>query len=256
MKRFRELMLAMLGVVFCMAVHSTAASAAEPAAVGKEISMKIAHKLPKENQQVVRFSTKDGGEGRRVVETCWQADRFNSLFKILGKQARGARSVWKREGRTIVARPTWLRDHIHYMKGNQYWAKDITSFVDEIITLQHPEGFYYEILGNAHYGHQWYVDKKHFLREDDKDLCWIRLEMGADIEYLMVEAAHRIWQATGDFEAMKRRLPSLERGLEYDFTHPTRWNAEHDLEDVIADCGCHNSQQDVTHKAATQEYPL
>ena len=182
--------------------------------------MKIAHKLPKENQQVLRFST----EG---VETCWQADRFNSLFKILGKQARGARSVWKREGRTIVARPTWLRDHIHYMKGNQYWAKDITSFVDEIITLQHPEGFYYEILGNAGYWHQWCVEKKHVLREDDKDLCWIRLEMEADIEYLMVEAAHRIWQATGDFEAMKRRLPSLERGLEYDFTDPTRWNAEH-----------------------------
>ncbi len=270
-------------------------------------SMTIAHNLPQENRQVLRFSTKDGGEGtvlfprmvhphqqfscqiqnagrgmyeladpdhpdfRRtfseegiltdlvfvgagsdrklsllrdgeivttlpitaVVETCWQADRFSSLFQTLCKQVRRDSQVrrdgrpWKREGRTIAANPTWLRDHIHEMKGYQYWKKDITSFVDELIALQHPEGFYYEILGNAHYSHQWYVDKKHFLREDDKDLCWIRLEMEADVEYLMVEAAHRIWQATGDFEAMKRRLPSLERALEYDFSDPTRWNAEH-----------------------------
>ncbi|MBT7067753.1 MAG: formylglycine-generating enzyme family protein [Verrucomicrobia bacterium] len=200
----------------------------------KDTVMNSAHKLPQENQQVLRFSTEDGGEGTRVVETVWQADRFNSLFKILCKRVLGDSQKirpdgrpYEREGRIIDPNPTWLRDHIHEMKAYQYLKKDITSFVDEIITLQHADGFYYEILGNAGYWHQWCVDKKHFLREDDKDLCWIRLEMEADIEYLMVEAAHRIWQATGDFEAMKRRLPSLERGLEYNFTDPTRWNAEH-----------------------------
>ena len=30
-----------------------------------------------------------------------------------------------------------------------------------------------------------------------------RLEMEADVEYLMVEAAHCIWKATGDLEAMR-----------------------------------------------------
>lgn len=164
---------------------------------------------------------------RLKAETDWQADRFTSLFQTLCGQVRGDRSLWKREDRTIAANPTWVRDHIHEMKGYQYWEQDITSFVDELIRLQHPDGFYYEIIGNAAHDHQGFVKPKHFLREDDKDLCWIRLEMEADVEYLMVEAAHRIWQATGDFEAMTRRLPSLERALEYDFTDPTRWNAEH-----------------------------
>ena len=161
------------------------------------------------------------------AETAWQADRFSPLFRTLCGQVRGDRSLWKREGRTIAANPTWVRDHIHVMKGYQYWEQDITSFLDELIRIQHPEGFYYEIIGNAAHDHQGFVKPKHFLREDDKDLCWIRLEMEADVEYLMVEAAHRIWQATGDSEAMKGRLPSLERALEYDFTDPTRWNAEH-----------------------------
>lgn len=164
---------------------------------------------------------------RLDASTDWQADKFSPLFQTLCNQVRGDRSVWKREGRTIAANPTWVRDHIHEMKGYQYWEEDVTSFVDELIALQHSEGFYYEIIGNANHDHQGFVKPKHFLREDDKDLCWIRLEMEADVEYLMVEAAHRIWQATGDDAAMKGRLSSLERALEYDFTDPTRWDAEH-----------------------------
>ncbi len=161
------------------------------------------------------------------AKTDWQADRFSPMFQTMCSQVRGDRSLWKREGRTIAANPTWVRDHIHEMKGYQYWEEDITSFVDELIRLQHPDGFYYEIIGNAAHDHQFFVNPKHFLREDDKDLCWIRLEMEADVEYLMVEAAHCIWKATGDLEAMKGRLPSLERALEYDFTDPTSWNTGH-----------------------------
>ena len=36
-----------------------------------------------------------------------------------------------------------------------------------------------------------------------------------------------IWQATGDLEAMKKRLPALDKGLMYYFDDPTRWDAKH-----------------------------
>ena len=184
-------------------------------------------------QGVRTFGLLRGGESvgtfsvQFTTATDWQADRFSELFKTLCSQVRGDRSYWKRDGRMIAANPTWVRDHIHEMKGYQFWERDLTSYVDELIALQHPEGFYYEIIGPAAHDHQDFVQPKHFLREDDKDLCWIRLEMEADIEYLMVEAAYRIWKATGDDVAMKRRLPSLERALEYDFTDPARWDAKH-----------------------------
>ena len=78
----------------------------------------------------------------------------------------------------------------------------------------------------ANHDHQGFVSPKHVLREDNKDLCWIPLELEADVEYLMVEAAYQIWQATGDLEALKSRLPHLEAGLKYRLTDPTRWDAE------------------------------
>ncbi len=159
--------------------------------------------------------------------TFLEAGPFTKLFDQLCDRVRRDRHGWTRKGGIINTNPTWVRDHIHEMKAYKFWEQDLTSFVDTLVELQHAEGFYYEIIGRADHDHQTYVNEKHRRIEKDEDLCWIRLEMEADVEYLMVEAAYAIWQATGDLASMRRRLPSLERALRYDFTHPTRWDATH-----------------------------
>lgn len=63
----------------------------------------------------------------------------------------------------------------------------------------------------------------------EDDLAFIRLEIEADIEYLMVEAAHTIWRATGDDGWVRRALPHLEAGMRYCLEDPTRWDTEHGL---------------------------
>jgi len=157
----------------------------------------------------------------------FEAGPYTALFETLVKQVQGDRQTWLRDGKTIATNPCWVRDHIHEMKAYKFWEPDLTSFVDTLMELQHPEGFFYEIIGEAAHDHQTFVKEKHVRLEKEKNLCWIRLEMEADIEYLMVEAAWNIWQATGDLEALQARLPHLERGLENNFTDPTRWDAEH-----------------------------
>jgi hypothetical protein len=163
--------------------------------------------------------------------TVFEAGPFTALFdrcRQTVKADRNRRPIM-RKGKPIHTNPNWVRDHIHEMKAYKFWETDLSSYVDALIELQQPDGFFFEILAGAHRDddHMTFVREKDRLWEADQKLAWIRLEIEADIEYLMVEAAYTIWQATGDDAAMRARLPHLERGLEYDFTDPTRWDAAH-----------------------------
>jgi hypothetical protein len=159
-------------------------------------------------------------------DTFFEAGPFTELFKAMRERVRGDRQSFHRKGKAINTNPSWARDHIHEMKGYKFWERDLASYVDTLIELQHPDGFFYEIIGEAAHDHQAFVAPKFVRIEKEDDLAFIRLEMEADVEYLMAEAAYNIWQATGDVAAMKGRLPALEKALNYDFTDPTRWDAK------------------------------
>eukprot|EP00825_Cyclidium_porcatum_P049220 TRINITY_DN8454_c0_g1_i2.p2 TRINITY_DN8454_c0_g1~~TRINITY_DN8454_c0_g1_i2.p2 ORF type:complete len:236 (-),score=-7.37 TRINITY_DN8454_c0_g1_i2:5-712(-) len=75
--------------------------------------------------------------------------------------------------------------------------------------------------------HLTFVKEKHRKVDAANRIGWVRLELEADVEYLMVEGAWTIWQATGDRKAMAARLPAMERALTYCFTDPTRWDEKH-----------------------------
>ena len=57
----------------------------------------------------------------------------------------------------------------------------------------------------------------------------MRLELEADVEYLMVEGCYQVWQATGDDAWLRKVLPHLTKGLEYSMNDPKRWDATHML---------------------------
>jgi len=160
-------------------------------------------------------------------DTSFEAGPFTGLFNRMRERVREDRHAFRRKGKIIQTNPTWVRDHIHEMKAYKYWEQDLTSFVDTLIELQHPDGFFHEIIGEASHDHQTFVAPKFVRVEKEDDLCFIRLEMEADVEYLMVEAAQTIWQATGDLNAMKSRLAPMDKAIRYDFTDPTRWDAKH-----------------------------
>jgi hypothetical protein len=154
---------------------------------------------------------------------------YEGLFDLLKQTVSRHRRIYQRKGRTFAMNHPWLRDNIHEMKGYKYWEEDLAGFIDMFIELQHEDGFFYEIIGRSDHDHLPMVAGKHKRIEPDENLAWIRLELEADIEYLMVEAAYTAWQAAGDDAAMRRRLPALAKGLRYMMTDPTRWDAQRGL---------------------------
>jgi len=161
------------------------------------------------------------------VET--ESGIWDELFPRLRKAVMGDRFLFTIDGRTVAMNPTWLRDHIHEMKGYKWWEEDLRSALDHFLSIQHPEGFFYEMIISPNDSHTTFVDPKHRIIDEKNNLAYVRLEMEADIEYLMVEGVYQAWQATGDDEWLKKVLPNLMKGMEYCMSHPKRWDKEHQL---------------------------
>jgi len=101
--------------------------------------------------------------------------------------------------------PIWIRDHTHQSKGFRYWEEDMISIIDWFFKSQYADGSFYDFCPGG------------------------RIEVEADVEYLMVLAVYRAWQATGDDQWMFSRLEQLENGLNYSMTNPKRWDEKRQL---------------------------
>lgn len=133
------------------------------------------------------------------------------------------------DNRVLMCNHNWIRDHVHMMKAFRHWEYDLGSFLQYIIETQSEEGFYFELIKQLDDLHWSYVneDCRRLFPEDNVAL--VRLELEADVEYLVVEGVWQYYRATGDFEWVKSVLPSIEKAIEYMITSPKRWNQEYGL---------------------------
>lgn len=158
---------------------------------------------------------------------CEGAMKFNNRVFIYGDQL-------------IRVNLHWIRDYVLTMKGFRYTEKDIRSFPDLLLEKQHEKGFFYEIIApvtDIHSGRPWVREgvvtqmssPECCYYEEGMDFGLCRLELEADIEYLMVEGVHMIWQATGDDQWLIQAMPKLEKGLDYICSDPLRWDKHYQL---------------------------
>lgn len=168
---------------------------------------------------------------RLAAESGFESDNpADARFFTLLKEIVQGDELTIREGeRAVRTNPSWVRDHIHEMKAYRWWENDLTSFVDRLIELQPERGFFHEIITGLGDSHLTFVKPEFVYRNEQDKVGFVRLEQEADVEYLMAEAVHTIWKATGDNEAMAKRLPAIERGLKYNLEDPTRWDPRHKL---------------------------
>lgn len=133
------------------------------------------------------------------------------------------------DGQVLATSINWVRDHIHQLKAFKHWEHDLKSYLDFLIRNQHEDGFFYEIAVVGNNAHLKFVDEyftKHF---PEDHIGIVRLQIEADVEYLMVEGAVAVYKATGDEVWIKEMLPYLEKGIDYMTSHPDRWDEEHGL---------------------------
>ena len=142
--------------------------------------------------------------------------------------ARDRRSIYI-GGKRMTACINWLRDHIHEMKGYKHWEYDLKSYLDFMIKNQHDSGFFYEITCIGDNFHTKAVSEPLVKFLPDDNLALVRIELEADIEYLVVDGAVTVYKATGDDGWIKSVLPALEKGIDYITSDSKRWDEEHGL---------------------------
>ncbi|MBN9390595.1 MAG: hypothetical protein J0I20_21370 [Chloroflexi bacterium] len=107
----------------------------------------------------------------------------------------------------------WLRDHVYQEKGFKFFEKNMKSALDYFRSTQHPDGSFDD----------------YFQYFPGGDVYKGQIEVEADREYLFVEGVWTAWQANGDDAWLRDNLTAMERGLEYTYTDPKRWDSEHGL---------------------------
>ncbi len=133
------------------------------------------------------------------------------------------------DGRILVTDKNWIRDHVHVMKAMRHWEYDLGSFLDFIIDTQREDGQFYELVKQLDDPHWQFVNEDCRKMYPEDNLSLVRLELEADIEYLVVEGAVYLYKTTGDDAWLNRALPKLEKGIDYITSDPKRWDAERGL---------------------------
>ena len=130
------------------------------------------------------------------------------------------------DGKVLGCSKNWIRDHVHEMKAFKHWEHDLLSFLQFILDTQTEEGYYFELIKQMDDGHWQFVDPPCYKLYPADNLSLVRLELEADVEYLVVEGAMQYYRATGDLAWLKSVLPKLEKGIDYCTSSPKRWDAE------------------------------
>lgn len=133
------------------------------------------------------------------------------------------------DGQILMTDKNWIRDHVHVMKAMKHWEHDLGSFLNFIIDTQREDGQFYELIKQVDDEHWSFVNEDCYVMYPGDNLSLVRLELEADIEYLVVEGAMYLYRTTGDDGWLKKVLPKLEKGINYVTSDPKRWDAERGL---------------------------
>ena len=93
------------------------------------------------------------------------------------------------DGKILMTDKNWIRDHVHVMKAMRHWEYELKSFLDFIIETQREDGQFYELIKQVDDEHWSFVNEDCYVMYPDDNLSLVRLELEADIEYLVVEGA-------------------------------------------------------------------
>ena len=133
------------------------------------------------------------------------------------------------DGRILMCSINWIRDHVHQMKAFKHWEYNLGSFLNFILDTQSEEGFFYELIKQMDDYHWKFVNEDCRVLYPEDNVALVRLEIEADVEYLVVEGAVEYYQVTGDDAWLARALPKLEKAIDYMTSSPKRWDAAHGL---------------------------
>jgi hypothetical protein len=145
------------------------------------------------------------------------------LYALRNNIYRGRRLVFI-DGENLTCCHNWIRDHVHTVKAARHWEYDIRSFLDFIIKNQRDDGQFFELIKQYDDYHWKMVNPDCYKLYEEDNLTLVRLELEADVEYLVVEGAKYYYRQSGDRAWLEKVLPSLEVAVEYMTTDGKRFD--------------------------------
>ena len=155
--------------------------------------------------------------------------KLGLFIRQLRNSINDERSLVFIDGKILMVNKNWIRDYVHIMKGMRHWEYALRPFYDFIIDTQRDDGQFYELIKQMDDWHWKFVNEDCYILYPEDNLSLVRLELEADIEYLVVEGAVYIYKTTGDDEWLKKVLPKLEKGVNYITSDEKRWDSERGL---------------------------
>lgn len=187
------------------------------------------HKLPAMNIDGKRNGTYNNVELAYPGILTTSDPILGEFLHTLRNNIYAGRSLVFIDGKVMMCNKNWIRDHVHVMKGSKYFEYDMSKFLDFIIDTQREDGQFYELIKQLDDEHWKMVNEDCYVIYPDDNLSLVRLELEADIEYLVVEGAMVCYRINGDDEWLKKVLPKLEKGIDYITSDSKRWDKEHGL---------------------------
>ena len=154
---------------------------------------------------------------------------WGDFLHLLRNTINGERSLVFVDGRKMMVNKNWIRDHVHVLKAMRHWEYDYAGYVDFTLRHQRADGCILELVKQADDRHWRYAapESRKFFPDDNLAMC--RLDIEADVEYLLVEGATYCYRISGDDAWLARALPRLEKAIDYMTSDPKRWDAAHGL---------------------------
>ncbi len=151
------------------------------------------------------------------------------FMHTLRKNIYAGRALLFIDGQFMCVNKNWIRDHVHVMKGSKYFENEFTGFLNFIIDTQRDDGQFYELIKQLDDTHWQMVNEDCYVLYPEDNQSLVRLELEADVEYLVVEGAVHAYKRNADDGWLSRVLPKLEKSIDYITSDPKRWNKEYGL---------------------------
>ena len=193
------------------------------------IMIEFDYKLPSLNINGRQNGTYNNEEMALPCVLTTETAKPGKFLRLLHDELCHERKLVFIDGKVLMCNKNWIRDHVHIMKGFKHFDYDLKSYLEFTLQTQHEKGYFYELIKQMDDYHWTFVDDSHYVLYPDDNLSLVRLELEADVEYIMVEGVMQYYRATGDLDFVRKYIGNLEKGMDYITSDEKRFSKEYGL---------------------------
>ena len=141
----------------------------------------------------------------------------------------GYEKCFRYKGKFYKYYVSWLRDHVHVLKGMKYFDSDLKSGIEIYADSQREDGMIWDKVKDMYPGAlQTWRDFEFgpYIRpmEGHPYRRFTRIPVENDVEFLFLEGVYYTWKACGDTAWMSGLLDAAMRAVRYSTSDPVRWS--------------------------------